>query len=66
MATRAQVLGWGTSLVLHAAVAVLAMHLVLGEMCIPKARRWGWMLLTLVVWGAGPLAWDQWRLARRA
>ena len=29
-------------------------------------QLWGWMLLTLVVWGAGPLAWDQWRLARRA
>ncbi|WDA25614.1 DoxX family protein [Aeromonas hydrophila] len=29
-------------------------------------QLWGWMLLTLVVWGAGPLAWEQWRLARRA
>lgn len=36
----------GLSGLVHAAVAVLAMHLVLGEMCIPKARRWGWMLLT--------------------
>ena len=28
-------------------------------------QLWGWMLLTLVVWGAGPLALDRWRLARR-
>ncbi|MFG0833791.1 DoxX family protein [Aeromonas bivalvium] len=27
-------------------------------------QLWGWMLLTLVVWGAGPLALDSWRLAR--
>ncbi|TFF70435.1 DoxX family protein [Aeromonas taiwanensis] len=29
-------------------------------------QLWGWMLLTLVVWGAGPLALDRWRLARRS
>ena len=27
-------------------------------------QLWGWMLLTLAVWGAGPLALDRWRLAR--
>ena len=29
-------------------------------------QLWGWMLLTLAVWGAGPLALDHWRLARGA
>ncbi|QIY88929.1 DoxX family protein [Aeromonas hydrophila] len=27
-------------------------------------QLWGWMLLTLAVWGAGPLSLDHWRLAR--
>ena len=29
-------------------------------------QLWGWMLLTLAVWGAGPLGLDSWRLARRS
>lgn len=27
-------------------------------------QLWGWMLLTLVVWGGGPLSLDGWRLER--
>ncbi|WP_338891326.1 DoxX family protein [Aeromonas rivipollensis] len=27
-------------------------------------QLWGWMLLTLAVWGAGPLSLDHWHLAR--
>ena len=27
-------------------------------------QLWGWMLLTLVVWGGGPLSLDRWRLDR--
>ncbi|MGY3856087.1 DoxX family protein [Aeromonas intestinalis] len=27
-------------------------------------QLWGWMLLTLVVWGGGPLSLDFWRLER--
>lgn len=29
-------------------------------------QLWGWMLLTLALWGPGPLTCDQWRLARRS
>lgn len=56
----------GLSGLLHAGVAVMAMHLVLGSLPIPKAGRWGGLLLAgLVVkllleqaW-ARPVAWDE-------
>ena len=35
----------GLSGLLHAGTAVMAMHLVLGSLPIPKARRWGGLLL---------------------
>lgn len=35
----------GLSGLVHAAVAIVGLHLVLGEMRIPKAQRWGAMLL---------------------
>ena len=55
----------GLSGLIHAAVAVVGVHLVVGELGIPKARRWGGMLLfgllgKLVVEHAWrqPVVWD--------
>ena len=71
--TQASLLLWphigyavGLSGLLHAGAAVMAMHLVLGSLPIPKARRWGSLLLAgllvklLIEQGwRQPVVWDE-------
>ena len=48
----------GLAGVVHAAVAIVGLHLVLGEMRVPKAPRWGGMLLLGLLLKLGlELAW---------